>query len=879
MGRPNDRDRPDNHDRRNDHDRERNGRDGGRNDRERGHDRERDKERTRERDRERDRAHDRERDRGHEHDRERDRGREPDYDRERARRQIATSAPPGHPVPANVAWHNTIQTNWELSFSQQQSGQLPTVPRVETPALLYDPTVFDVVLVPHPLVGSIARMVNEYMQARAPTYHPEALRDRYQSQRKERESASAHPLQSQPNRGNRLADARLDPRPQPQQVPYYPYPSVSSARPIPQRIPPPVPPYFHDDIENIRPSSQPRAPHPPHHRQPPPPYHLPRIQPAPPPPPPPRPQPQLQPYPQYQHLPPQVPPNRQYYRPSAWPNGRSFMPQDAPSLPTPRLQSIADHRDSISPDRASSPMPLDDESNEEHDEPPISAEPASPKSPYYNTEGESEISEDVDQLEEDDDDGGNGRGGPSVRRRAPARRGGKKGRARGGRAAATASSVVRAQPSRPALARAPASASASAAAPAPAGPAALNLEPSVAEPTPADDMAVIMYGERPARNASASASPAGSGAASPRTASPSEDGDVAMSDPSANLPPRARRKKRPRRSTRKPDREEPAPKRARPSDPGEGPSNADAAQEGSSTSVMNLNTHEATCIWPLPFHEDHPLDMRRRLAEGTYQLCNQTLNLRRQNESKKHIVNHILVLKGRGLVGEHIKCPWPDCAQYAKLENLARHISHVHLHLNFTCRFCGKSLARKDALKRHCASQHPNMIHGDFPLDDDAEDEPDDGPSMEAAQEASVTEEEGAAEEQGEQEGAIQVQAESEEAVQDHSHEAEVPQAQAVGMEVATEQAAPEEGQRTEVPHPHQATPVQFSQGEIARVQAVLEALARAHQQQQYAQLQAQQAQVPQAQAPPAPTPPPPPPQQQPGDTNHDDAAPMDTAA
>ncbi|KZT21901.1 hypothetical protein NEOLEDRAFT_1072556 [Neolentinus lepideus HHB14362 ss-1] len=186
--------------------------------------------------------------------------------------------------------------------------------------------------------------------------------------------------------------------------------------------------------------------------------------------------------------------------------------------------------------------------------------------------------------------------------------------------------------------------------------------------------------------------------------------------------------------------------------------------------------------------------MRRRLPSGSYKLCNCILNLRRQNESKKHIVAHILELKGQGLTGEHIKCPWPECTQYAKLENLARHISHVHLRLNFLCRFCGKSLARKDALKRHCASQHPNMIHGDFPLGEDQdEDEPEEAAPMEGCvQEQSAAEHVQQAEitQQAQQDGVIYIQAQQEEVVQEQAQQEqqeqqEGPEGQAQQEEVA----------------------------------------------------------------------------------------------
>ncbi|KZT21900.1 hypothetical protein NEOLEDRAFT_712916 [Neolentinus lepideus HHB14362 ss-1] len=269
-------------------------------------------------------------DRRNERDRDRDKTYERDRDHERGRRAA------GPPPNEGYTWHHAVQGGWQLSFGHHAPGHPPG--RLECPALLYDPTVFDVVLVPHPLVPQVTGMVNEYMRTRPPLSHSDTRY--YGEDQSQKKSTPTAPLQCQSHRGNQLTDAtleRMDPR---QSTSFAQRPSIPSAPPSAQRrIPPPTPSYYHEDIENIRPASQ-------LHQQPLPPQRQPQPQPQYPIPRPQQPPPHLQPHPQPQpHSAMQAAPNRQYYRPSAWPNGRSFLPQDSiPPLPTPRLKSVSDRR-------------------------------------------------------------------------------------------------------------------------------------------------------------------------------------------------------------------------------------------------------------------------------------------------------------------------------------------------------------------------------------------------------------------------------------------------------------------------------------------------------------------------------------------------------
>lgn len=342
-----------------------------------------------------------------------------------------------------------------------------------------------------------------------------------------------------------------------------------------------------------------------------------------------------------------------------------------------------------------------------------------PLSPYYNTSGESEVGsddedsdEEHDELDDDDDDHAPPKHRASIRRqnsktlqkkqqknmwvqnRRPAPL----------RARASASSIPMG-PTNPVASTLP--------------PRAASLGPPVAPRSAAagsntdnddNDVAMICFGERPRGNArSAPVSPVGSSASAARSPSPdvplsstanlqttAETPDGADTD-HEHLPPRTRKKVgRPKKRKVVPKDDGDTPERESKRRKPRTSISAAKASPPPSSSGAKPPAPEApygpvyTCRWPRCAHTLHQADPR---------------------EAKAHIQSHMNAYKAEQ-TREHalVRCLWDGCDQWAKVENLGRHIIFVHLKMNYECPHCGKTLARKDALKRHCQSQHPREM-------------------------------------------------------------------------------------------------------------------------------------------------------------------------
>ncbi len=57
--------------------------------------------------------------------------------------------------------------------------------------------------------------------------------------------------------------------------------------------------------------------------------------------------------------------------------------------------------------------------------------------------------------------------------------------------------------------------------------------------------------------------------------------------------------------------------------------------------------------------------------------------------------------------GEYFPCPYPGCfiKPFGRCNDMKRHLNSVHLKSGVPCPFCGRSLTRKDAVRRHCKSK------------------------------------------------------------------------------------------------------------------------------------------------------------------------------
>ncbi|KAF9028012.1 hypothetical protein BDZ89DRAFT_781275 [Hymenopellis radicata] len=57
--------------------------------------------------------------------------------------------------------------------------------------------------------------------------------------------------------------------------------------------------------------------------------------------------------------------------------------------------------------------------------------------------------------------------------------------------------------------------------------------------------------------------------------------------------------------------------------------------------------------------------------------------------------------------GEYFPCAYPGCSikPFGRCNDMKRHLNSVHLKSGAPCPFCGRSLTRKDAVRRHCKSK------------------------------------------------------------------------------------------------------------------------------------------------------------------------------